>query len=48
MFISELKDFIKCLKTRKQPYTNFQTAKENLRIALACKKSAQDKKVISL
>lgn len=39
MFISELKDFLAFLKTKKTPPTGFTAGKENLKITLAAKQS---------
>lgn len=48
MFIQELKEFIKAIKTKKILHNNLKSAKENLIIALSLKKSAIKDSLIDL
>ena len=48
MYIEELKHFIKCIKNKEKTINNGYEAKKTLELALAAKRSAKQKKVITL
>ena len=48
MFVDEMKMFLDCVKTRKQPMLTLEEGVMSLRMACAAKKAAQDKTIVSL
>ena len=48
VYLDEIEQFLTCIKLKKQPLSNLDTAKKTLDVVLACKKSAKTGKVMKL